>query len=249
MQFVWFLGRLHVLLVHLPLGILTLAVALEILVRFRPFRSLETAVAPAWIAGAISALATVALGFMHATEANFEDMPAVETHQWAGVALAAVACLTAILRMRMPALYPPPQAATQAGGDREGAPRWAGPEKVARLYNAVQPVFARGAALDRGYDKLWGVPVAAILVLMFLTGHLGGSLTHGDTYLVQYAPGPFWPKAQARGPGFRGHLSGRSATGLRSALPELPQQFQEVRWPVDGHLRDIDEGRLQGPDD
>jgi cytochrome c/Leucine Rich Repeat (LRR) protein/predicted membrane protein DUF2231 len=202
MQFIWFLGRFHVLLVHLPLGILTLAVALEILVRFRPFRSLETAVAPAWIAGAISAVATVVLGFMHATEENFDDMPAVETHQWAGVTLAAVACLTAILRTRMHSPpYPPPtptQPSPTSGGGlgrgpvegRERAPRWAGPTKVAQLYKAVQPAFARGAALDRGYDKLWGVPVAAILFLMLLTGHLGGSLTHGDTYLVEYAPGP-----------------------------------------------------------
>jgi Planctomycete cytochrome C/Leucine rich repeat len=187
MQFIWFLGRFHVLLVHLPLGILTLAVALEILVRFRSFRSLESAVAPAWIAGAISALVTVALGFMHATEESFEDVPEVEAHQWAGVTLAVVACLTAILRIRVhSASYLPPL----AGEGREGAPPLAGPEKVARLYKAVEPAFARGGALDRGYDKLWGVPVAAILFLMFLTGHLGGSLTHGDAYLVQYAPSP-----------------------------------------------------------
>src|SRR5215469_16754497 len=101
MQFIWFLGRFHVVILHLPLGILTLAVALEILVRFRPFRSLKSAVAPAWIAGAISALATVALGFMHATEESFEDMPEVEAHQWAGVTLAAVACLIAIVRTRI----------------------------------------------------------------------------------------------------------------------------------------------------
>jgi hypothetical protein len=176
MQFIWFLGRFHVLFVHLPLGILTLAVTLEILVRFRPFRSLEAAVAPAWIVGAISALATVALGFMHATEESFEDIPAVEAHQWAGMTLAAVACLTAILRVRMHAVADWPQ--------------WAGPEMVARFYKAVQPAFARGAALDRLYDKLWGVPAAAVVFLMFLTGHLGGSLTHGDTYLAQYAPGP-----------------------------------------------------------
>jgi Planctomycete cytochrome C/Leucine Rich repeat len=177
MQFVWFLGRFHVLILHLPLGILTLAVALEILVRFRPFRFLENAVAPAWIAGAISALATVALGLMHATEDSFEDMDAVEAHGWAGVTLAAVTCLIAILRTRLH-----PVAAW---------PRWARPETVgARLYRAVQPAFAPGAALDRGYDKLWGIPVAAVLCLMFLTGHLGGNLTHGDTYLLQYAPGP-----------------------------------------------------------
>jgi hypothetical protein len=43
MQFIWFVGRFHVLIVHLPLGIPMLAVALEILVRFRPFRFLEDA--------------------------------------------------------------------------------------------------------------------------------------------------------------------------------------------------------------
>src|SRR5215470_560331 len=88
MQFFWFLGRFHVLIVHLPLGILTLAVALEILVRFRQFTFLKDAVAVTWIAGAISALATVALGFMHATEDSFEDIEAVEAHRSAGVALA-----------------------------------------------------------------------------------------------------------------------------------------------------------------
>jgi hypothetical protein len=177
MQFVWFLGRFHVLILHLPLGILTLAVALEILVRFRPFRFLENAVAPAWIAGAISALATVALGLMHATEDSFEDMDAVEAHGWAGVTLAAVTCLIAILRTR---LHPPPYSPPHAGEETIGA----------RFYKAVQPAFAPGAALDLGYDKLWAIPVAATVCLMFLTGHLGGNLTHGDTYLLQYAPGP-----------------------------------------------------------
>ena len=81
MQSIWFLGRFHVLILHLPLGILTLAVALEILVRFRRFKFLESALAPTWIAGAISALATVALGLMHATEESFDDIPAVEARR------------------------------------------------------------------------------------------------------------------------------------------------------------------------
>ena len=177
MQFIWFLGRFHVLIVHLPLGILTLAVALEILVRFKPFKFLETAVAPTWIAGAISAVATVALGFMHATEDSFQDMPAVEAHRWAGTSLAIATCIIAILRTRMHPVA--------------GWPKWAGPAGLFKpAYGAVQPAFARGSKLDRGYDKLWGVPVAIILFLMFLTGHLGGNLTHGETYLIQYAPGP-----------------------------------------------------------
>jgi hypothetical protein len=162
MQFIWFLGRFHVLIVHLPLGILTLAIALEILVRFRRFRFLEGVLAPVWIAGAISALATVALGLMHSTEESFDDIPAVEAHGGAGMMLAAAACLTAILRTRLHPLA--------------AWPRWAGPEEIgSRIYRAVQSLFAPGAALDRAYDKLWSVPVAGVLFLMVLTGHLGGA--------------------------------------------------------------------------
>src|SRR5262249_14849340 len=123
MQFVWFLGRFHVVILHLPLGMLTLAVALEILVRFRRFWFLGGAVAPTWSAGAITALATVALGLMHATEDSFEDVAAVETHGWAGVTLAAVACLTAILRTRLRPLSP-------HAGDQKEVPRLAWREKI-----------------------------------------------------------------------------------------------------------------------
>ncbi len=35
------------------------------------------------------------------------------------------------------------------------------------------------------------IPIAVLLlVLVTLTGHYGGNLTHGDTFLVEYAPGP-----------------------------------------------------------
>lgn len=143
-SFIWFLGRFHVLVLHLPLGILTLAVVLEVLGRFTRFASLRPALAPLWVAGALSAIATVVLGFMHASESAFRGMPAVEAHRWAGVWLCAAACAGAALRT--------------------------GPLRI--------------------LDKLWFAPVAAVAVLMVLTGHLGGNLTHGNTYLVQYAPAP-----------------------------------------------------------
>jgi hypothetical protein len=177
MQFVWFLGRFHVLILHLALGILTLAVALEILVRFRRFRFLESALGPVWIAGAFSALATVALGLMHATEESFDDIPAVEAHGLAGMTLAAAALLTAILRTR---LHPLAAWSSSVGHEKIGL----------RINRAMRSFFAPGAALDRAYDKLWSIPAAGVLCLMVLTGHLGGSLTHGDNYLAQYAPGP-----------------------------------------------------------
>lgn len=143
-QFIWFLGRFHVLVLHLPLGILTLAAAFEIFARFKPFKSLEGTLAPLWAAGALSAIATVVLGFMHASEDSFHDMPAVEAHRWAGIALCVVTCLIAVFRTRL---------------------------------RQINQMFRSASA-------------ALVLFLMVLTGHLGGNLTHGDAYLVQYAPGP-----------------------------------------------------------
>ena len=177
MQFVWFLGRFHVLIVHLPLGILTLAVGLEILVRFKPFRFLEGAVGPTWMAGALSAIGTVMLGLMHATESSFQDMPAVDAHRLAGASLCVATCVVAVLRLRMHPVTVWPD--------------WAGSRKtIEPIYKVIQPVFARGALLDRAYARLWLVPVLVVTGLMFVTGHLGGNLTHGETYLVEYAPNP-----------------------------------------------------------
>lgn len=143
-QFLWFLGRFHVLVLHLPLGILTLAVFLEALVRLRRFAVLRPVLTPLWLAGALSAIVTVALGYLHASEDAFQGLAAVDAHRRAGVWLAVAACLGVALRI------------------------W-------------------GAAL---HERIWLVPTLAVVALMVLTGHLGGNLTHGDTYLVQYAPGP-----------------------------------------------------------
>jgi len=177
MQFIWFLGRFHVLIVHLPLGILTLAVVFEIMVRFGTFRFLEGTVGAIWIAGALSAIGTVCLGLMHATEASFQEMPAVAAHREAGIALCAVACLVALLRFR---LQHRPGAAGDNGATRQSHP----------APDALRTLFARGALLDRLYSRIWFLPVLIITALMFVTGHLGGNLTHGETYLTEYAPNP-----------------------------------------------------------
>jgi len=146
-QFIYFLGRFHVLVLHLPLGILILAVGLEILTRRRRTvpdtpSPLEPAMPLIWAAGALSALATVALGYMHASEPGFTG-PAVNYHRWSGTALAFTATLV-----------------------------WAW----------------RGDA-PRSFAKLWPGSLLALLVLLFITGHLGGALTHGPDYLTQFAPG------------------------------------------------------------
>ena len=142
-DFLYFLGRFHVLLLHLPIGILLLAVLLEFLVRRPRFQNLQAAMPIVWLAGAVSAVATVTLGYMHAAEGGF-DGPGVNLHRWSGVLLAVFAFV----------------------------------------------VWAWRAESPGTYARAWPVAVIGTTVLLFATGHYGGNLTHGSTYLVQYAPEP-----------------------------------------------------------
>ena len=143
MDFVYFLGRFHVLALHLPIGILMLAVVMEPLSRWPRFANLGAATSLVWLLGALTALVTVALGYMHASEPGFTG-PDVNYHRWAGTALAFAAVVI-----------------------------WAGRIEAPKIY-----------------AKVWPAALVLIVVLMSVTGHLGGNLTHGSTYLTEFAPGP-----------------------------------------------------------
>lgn len=87
----FFLGRFHVLVLHLPIGILLLAALLEVL-SWRPrFHALDAAMPLMWLLGAASAIVTVVLGYLHAAEGGFEGN-VIDLHRWGGslVALFAV---------------------------------------------------------------------------------------------------------------------------------------------------------------
>jgi len=139
-DFVFFLGRFHVLALHLPISIVIAAVALDFLARRPRHAALAQASPFLWGAAALSAVLTAALGYMHFAEGGFSG-PSAEAHRlWGSVtALAAVAAWW-----------------LARGGDRAGALRL-------------------GAGLS-------------MLVLVSITGHYGGNLTHGTTFLQEYAP-------------------------------------------------------------
>lgn len=138
----YFLGRFHVLLLHLPIGVLLLAVVLEVASRRERFRHLAGSLDAVWVFGAVTAVATAVLGYLHASEGGF-DSAAINAHRIAGTSLAIVATLVAVARTKFSSVY------------------------------------AIG----------WPVASVAIVALLFATGHFGGNLTHGDTYLAEYAPG------------------------------------------------------------
>ena len=83
MDFVYFLGRFHVLVLHLPIGIIFALFILEYLSRKQQFRYLEAASPFLWGAMALSALVTVLLGLMHYAEGAFTG-PSAEQHRFLG---------------------------------------------------------------------------------------------------------------------------------------------------------------------
>jgi uncharacterized membrane protein len=80
-----FLGRFHPLLVHLPIGILILAVVLE----WWPGERMRPAIRLSWVAGAGSAALAAFLGWLLAAEAG--ESNGLFWHKWLGFSVAAMA--------------------------------------------------------------------------------------------------------------------------------------------------------------
>src|SRR5687768_17994019 len=98
MDFVYFLGRFHVLVLHLPIGIIVALCVLEVSSRKERYRNLEAASPYLWAATALSALVTVVLGFMHFAEGSFTGASG-EQHRFYGTVVAVVAVGVALLRV------------------------------------------------------------------------------------------------------------------------------------------------------
>ncbi|TNE56798.1 MAG: hypothetical protein EP344_11845 [Bacteroidetes bacterium] len=97
-------GRLHPLLVHLPIGILILAYGLECLVRWRQRHDLKPAVRLALQAGAFSAVLTAASGWILGQVGDYGPA-ALQWHQWTGTGVAVLSvllCLRALERWYFP---------------------------------------------------------------------------------------------------------------------------------------------------
>jgi uncharacterized membrane protein len=97
-----FIGHLHPLLVHLPIGILLFAVALMVYGRFTK-TDVESAVSLAWGLGALSALLACGAGWILAQSGEY-DAGLVQVHQWTGLATAGISVLTFLGKRYRPIL-------------------------------------------------------------------------------------------------------------------------------------------------
>ena len=141
MDFLLFLGRFHVLVLHLPIGIVLLAIAAEFAARFPRFSGAAAAASLLWVLGAVTAVLTVVLGLMHAGEGGF-DPGDLSAHRLWGIIFAVLTIVVALLR-----------------------------SFAAALYGRIQLIAA-----------------LVLIAAMTMTGHYGGNLTHGRTYLIEYSP-------------------------------------------------------------
>lgn len=129
------IGRLHPLLVHLPIGILLLAIVFELLPTRKKYRYLKRSIHPILLIGSATAVFSCLTGYILSQSGEYEsDM--VGWHQWMGVSLTVYSLGYAWMRT------------------------------------------------EKGFKSFHKAFSIVLLILLMITGHLGGSLTHGEDFLT-----------------------------------------------------------------
>lgn len=91
-----FMGRLHPMVVHLPIGFLLLAVVFELLSYTSKFRDLKTAVSITLLFGFIAATAACVLGYLLSLSGDYEYIQ-LNRHKLTGIAVAVLSGLLFLL--------------------------------------------------------------------------------------------------------------------------------------------------------
>lgn len=138
-----FFGRIHPLVVHLPIGFLLLAALAEISVKWKKFEPLKPFTQYIWGLGAIAAFFAVLFGYFLSLSGDYNE-DTIFWHKWSGVA---------VLLLSLVCYY------------------------ISKKQIKI-PFHGKS------------ILATLVVVTIFYTGHLGGNLTHGSTYLLEYAPNP-----------------------------------------------------------
>jgi len=142
-----FFGRFHPLIVHIPIGIILFAMALEIYEKISKI-NYKRAIVLAYFLTAISGGLAAFIGYLLSTSGGYDEVT-LGWHKWLGI-------LTSIFALIL-----------------------------VKIKSSV--------LLDKKVGKFTISQIGLLLTLVMIsaTGHLGGNLTHGETYLTEYMPGPF----------------------------------------------------------
>ena len=143
MEAIFFLGRFHPLLVHLPIGFLILAILIESYSSIFKIKINRRIVNFTWFIAFFSSVLTTILGLLVAETGHYIDEN-LFMHKIFGLSLTAISFISWFLRLSI----------------------------FSNLFSSSLKTLSN----------------TIIIVLLTLTGHYGGNLTHGETYLVDYAP-------------------------------------------------------------
>nr|WP_299381616.1 c-type cytochrome domain-containing protein [Allomuricauda sp.] len=136
-----FFGRIHPLVVHLPIGFLLLAALAELASKKPKFQPLKNYTHYVWALGGISAFFAVLFGYFLSLSGDYNE-DTLFWHKWMGIVLMIVAGICYFVS-----------------------------KKQLKLPFYGKPIL-----------------ISFMVFTIFYTGHLGGNLTHGSTYLLEYAP-------------------------------------------------------------
>lgn len=132
------IGHFHPLLVHLPIGIILLAFALELYNRFRPKPSGNETILFILGSAAVTALVSLGTGWLLGEEGGFDE-DLLFLHRWMAVAFTITTMLLFLLK--------------------------------------------RSTAASS--TKLYLPTFVVVILLVSITGHFGGNMTHGEGYLFK----------------------------------------------------------------
>ena len=99
--FVFFLGRFHPIILHLPIGGLMVLLLMEIINKFRPELNLDAACNILLWFSVVSIIPTISLGFLLGSSGSYED-ELLNFHKWLGWFTALICVWLVVFRQKKP---------------------------------------------------------------------------------------------------------------------------------------------------
>lgn len=156
------IGHFHPVLVHLPIGILLIAVVLQWLLGRTPHPILHKTFLLVLFLGVLSAAFSCLTGYLLSLSGDYDDA-LVHQHMYLAFALTVISLLWLWRGRKLSFLVP-------TGSE---------PSAVGQPSAAAATATGRVSWFDRGLSL-------TVMVLIMITGHLGGTLTHGEGYLTPH---------------------------------------------------------------
>jgi mono/diheme cytochrome c family protein len=191
------IGHFHPVLVHLPIGILLIAVVLQWLLGRTPHPLLHKTFLLVLFLGVLSAALSCLTGYLLSLSGDYDDA-LVHQHMYLAFALTVISLLWLWRGRKLSFLVPtgsepsavgqPSAGASNANATASNANATASSANAAApSTNAAAPSAKAGSATSTGrvpwFDR--GLSLGVLLLIM-ITGHLGGTLTHGEGYLTPH---------------------------------------------------------------